>query len=213
MKESTPNNHSLNDSSSSNVINKKVFIGSACFKLEDVRAELATSIKKLGYIPIWNESPDFPKKKGVHSHDLCLDAVKDCDIYLLIIDKRYGGTYAGTKYPKKDISITWYETMIAFQENKEVYCYVREQVWNERPTYKKNLAKSITPHHVDNPKVFEFIDYINEPPSGSERGNWIDTFKNSVDLKEKLAFRLKRTLEELFNKLSEYYRERLQEEL
>ncbi len=71
---------------------KKVFISSTCFDLEDVRAELAVALNEWGYIPLWNESPDFPKKPGFHSHDICLDVVKEeCDIYILIIDKRHGG--------------------------------------------------------------------------------------------------------------------------
>ncbi|MBI4689529.1 MAG: DUF4062 domain-containing protein [Nitrospirae bacterium] len=113
---------------------KKVFISSTCFDLKDLRSELANALKEWGYMPIWNESPDFPKKHGLHAHDTCIDAVKECDIYLLIIDKRYGGTYAGNKYPKEDISITWYETKIALQENKEIHIFVRDEVWNEKPT-------------------------------------------------------------------------------
>ncbi len=107
----------------------------------------------------------------------------------MIIDKRYGGTYAGNKHPKEDVSITWYETKIALQENKEIYTFVRDEVWNERATYKGNLKEGIQikPHHVDNPKVFEFIDFIVHQP----RDNWIDTFKDSVDLKEKLRVMLK----------------------
>ncbi len=171
---------------------KKVFISSTCFDLKDLRSKLAKALKEWGYMPIWNESPDFPKKHGLHSHDTCIDAVKECDIYLLIIDKRYGGTYAGNKYPREDIGITWYETKIAFQENKEIHTFVRDEVWNERPTYKKNLEEGIQikPHHVDNPKVFEFIDFIVHLP----RDNWIDTFKDSVDLKEKLKLRLKESI-------------------
>src|SRR3989337_806306 len=166
------------------MIGKKIFISSTYFNLKDLRAEIAKALKEWGYTPIWNESPDFPTKPGLHSHDICLDVVKECDIYLLIIDKRYGGTYAGNKYPKEDISITWYETKIALQEDKEIHTFVRDEVWNERPTYKKNLKEGIIikPHHVDTPKLFEFIDFINLQP----RDNWIDTFKNSVELKEKL---------------------------
>jgi len=171
------------------MIGKKIFISSTYFNLKDLRAEIAKALKEWGYTPIWNESPDFPTKPGLHSHDICLDVVKECDIYLLIIDKRYGGTYAGNKYPKEDISITWYETKIALQEHKEIHIFVRDEVWNERPTYKKNLEEGIiiTPHHVDTPKVFEFIDFIIHQP----RDNWINTFKNSVELKEKLKVILK----------------------
>ena len=121
---------------------KKVFISSTCFDLKDVRAEVANALREWGYRPLWNESPDFPRTSGCHSHDICLNAVKETDIYLLIIDKRYGGTYAGYAYPKEDISITWYETQIAFQEGKEIYTFVRDEVCNERPTYKSNIRSN-----------------------------------------------------------------------
>lgn len=167
---------------------KKVFISATSHDLKDLRAEVAKKLEEWGYEPIGHELPDFPVKRGLHSHDVCLDNVKECDIYLLIIGSRYGGTYSGNKYEKKDISITWYETAIAFQEGKRVLCFVREEVWNERATYKHNLkdGNTIEPFHVDNPRVFEFIDYINRLP----RDNWIDRFQNSVDLKEKLMKKL-----------------------
>jgi len=69
------------------VIGKKIFIISTCFDLKDLRAETAKALKKWGYSPIWNESPDFSKRPDLHSHDICLDAVKECNIYLLIIDR------------------------------------------------------------------------------------------------------------------------------
>jgi len=45
-------------------------------------------------------------------------------------------------------------------------------------------------NHVDNPKVFDFIDFTVKQP----KDNWIDTFTNSVDLKEKLRIRLKNSV-------------------
>lgn len=167
---------------------KKVFISSTSHDLKDLRSEVAKALKDWGFDPIWHESPDFPDKHGVHSHDICLDVVKECDIYLLIIGGRYGGTYSGNKYPKEDISITWYETKIAFQENKRMFKFIREEVWNERATYKHNLKQGIRirTFHVDDPKIFEFIDFIIQQPIN----NWIDIFKDSVDLKEQIRKKL-----------------------
>lgn len=201
-----------NNMSKTSDAGKKVFISSTCFDLKDLRAELAEALKEWGYLPIWSESPNFPKKHGLHSHDVCLDTVRECDIFLLIIDKRYGSTYAGNKYPKKDISITQYEAEIAFQENKDTYIFVRDEVWNERFIYKKNLeaGSQIKPCYVDDLRVFEFIDFIDNQP----RDNWIETFKNSVELKEKLKIRLKKTsISELLEKLEKYYEKKLKEML
>lgn len=185
---------------------KKVFISSTSHDLEDLRPEVAKALADWGFEPVWHESPDFPVEDGLHSHDVCLAEVKECDIYLLIIGRRYGGTYAGNKHPKEDISITWYETKIAFQENKRMLKFVREKVWDERATYKCNLKEGINikTFHVDNPKVFEFIDFIIQQPVN----NWIDIFKNVVDLKERI--RKKLGIEDVYNLP---YFERLKERL
>jgi hypothetical protein len=185
---------------------QKVFVSSTSHDLEDLRPEIAKSLSDWGFEPIWHESSDFPVKDGLHSHDVCLDEVKECDIYLLIISRRYGGTYAGNKYPKEDISITWYETKIAFQGNKRMLKFVRGKVLDEMATYKQNLKEGIhiKPFHVDNPKVFDFIDFIRK----QQVDNWIDPFINVVDLKERIRNKL--GIEDVYNLL---YFKRLKERL
>jgi len=174
---------------------KRIFISSTSLDMKDLRPEVAKALKDWGFEPIWHESPDFPVKQGLHSHDICLDEVKECDIYLLIIGNRYGGTYAGNKYPKEDISITWYETKVAFQEGTRMISFVREEVWNERATYKHNLKEGlhIRTFHADNHRVFEFIDFIVQQPIN----NLIDIFKNSVDLKKQIRNKLE--IDDVYN--------------
>jgi len=171
---------------------KKIFLSSTVFDLLDLRPTLASALEALGmYEVVYNESSKFPVKHGLHSHDICLDVVKECDIYILVIDKRYGGTYAGTKYPKKDVSITWYEYIIAFEQNKDIYTFVRKETWGERPIYKKYKQKyqqrELEPFHVDDIRVFEFIDFIVHQP----RCNWIGQFNTVEDLTRVLVERLK----------------------
>lgn len=187
----------------------KVFIGSTCYDLKDLRAELALALEEWGYDPVWNESPDFPIKRDLHPHDICLEVVKECDIYLLIIGERYGGVYAGEKYPKEDISITWYEAKVAFQENKEVYIFVRDDVWNEKATYKENMKNGIPIKlfHTKDKRVFDFIDFIVH----SRKNNWIDQFKDSVDLKEKLMIKLKPVPRESEDVIEPEYARKLKE--
>lgn len=167
-------------------IGEKIFIGSTAYDLLDLRPELADTLENWGCKPIYHENPNFPRKPGLHSHDVCLEAVKECNTYLLIINRRLGGIYAGNKYPQKDISITQYETEVALKEGKKIYVFVRNSVWDEEATYKHNLAQKppilIVPKHVDSPKVFEFIDFINHQVND----NWIDRFTDVVELKQKL---------------------------
>lgn len=171
---------------------KKIFLSSTVFDLVDLRLALASALEAHGtYEVVYNESPKFPIKRGIHSHDVCLDAVKECDIYILVIDKRYGGTYAGTKYPKKDVSITWYEYITAFKKGKEIHTFVRKETWDERPIYKrykqKYQGKELEPFYVDDIRVFEFIEYVVHQP----KCNWIDQFNTVEDLKRVLQERLR----------------------
>lgn len=71
------------------------FLGSTSNDLQDVRAELRELIPKLGFDLICFEDPNFKKLTDKHRHDMCLDNVPDCDIYVLIIDERFGEDYEG----------------------------------------------------------------------------------------------------------------------
>lgn len=164
---------------------KKVFICSTSFDLKDTRAEIRNALLNWGYEPILFESPDFPVQKGLHSHDVCLDAVKECDLFLLIIGSRYGGIYHGNKYPKmNELSITRAESRIALDEGLEFKTFIRDDIWNERATYKHNLklGNKIDSFHAEGPNVFNFIDEIIQRVND----NWIYQFEDSVELKDDL---------------------------
>jgi hypothetical protein len=166
---------------------KKIFISSTAYKLRDLRAEIVNLLHSKDYEVLYHESSHFPVEKGMHSHDVCLDAVKKCDIYILIIDYRYGQEYCGTKYKKEDISITWYEYKTALKEKKKIYVFVRDNVFNERISFKNNLSpKTYKPTHTDNIKTFEFIDFITQQP----KENWLNIFSDSIDLKKRINERL-----------------------
>lgn len=177
---------------------KQVFISSTAYDLGDVRAEVADALTQWGYEPIWNESPDFPKKAGCHSHDICLDAVKNCDIFLLIIDKRYGSEYEGADPVKKNRSITQCEAELAMSERKPMLGYVRDTVWGELPIYKKNVedGNKYSPVNVEDIRVFEFIDLVNK----KKTDNWLERFHDPIDLKNNL----KKWIEQIEKEVGRY---------
>lgn len=167
---------------------KKVFLGSTSNDLKDVRAELRQLIPNLGFELICFEDSKFKKQPGKHAHDMCLDNVPDCDIYVLIIDERFGEDYAGSDLNLKDKSITWAEVEVALRENKVICTFVRQEVWLEKATYSSNRDKGIEikPYYVRDKRVFDFIQFI----STRSQDNWIDQFKDIVELKDKIRDRL-----------------------
>ena len=167
---------------------KKVFLGSTSSDLKDVRAELRQLIPSLGFGLICFEDPNFKKLPGRHSHDVCLDNVPDCDIYVLIIDERFGEEYAGSDGSLKGKSITRAEVEVALRENKVICTFVRQEVWLEKATYSWNRAKGneIEPYYAKDKRVFEFIEFI----ATRSQDNWIDQFKDIVKLKKLIRKRL-----------------------
>lgn len=167
---------------------KVVFLGSTSADLGDVRAELRQFIPSLGFELICFEDPKFQKKPGKHAHDMCLDNVTDCDIYVLIIDERFGEEYQGNDSSLQGKSVTWAEVEVALRGPKVICAFVRRRVWQEKATWAWNRDKGIRiePYYAKDTRVFEFIEFIATQP----KDNWFDQFDDSQELKEQMRTRL-----------------------
>jgi len=167
---------------------KTIFLGSTSSDLKDVRAELRQFIPELGFELICFEDPKFKKQAGKNAHDMCLDNVPACDIYVLIIDERFGDEYKGSKPHLRGRSVTWAEVEVALRECKVICAFVRRHVWLEKATWAWNRDKGINvePYYAKDTRVFEFIEYMATRP----KDNWIDQFDDIVELKEQMKNRL-----------------------
>ena len=185
----------------------KIFLCSTSFDLEDLRA-LAVDRFGAKHKFIYFEDGAFPSRPGLHSHDQCIEAVKQAEVVLCIIDKRYGGKYRGTRridfpaqevifkatvgdsektvkeiVPAKGLSITWCELITAYGLDKFVITFARQRTLDEKATRRKNQdVAAFKPAHVDDVRVFDFLDWITK----RAKDNWIIPFNNSVDFLNKL---------------------------
>src|ERR1035438_2046678 len=105
---------------------QRIFLSSTCLDLVDLRSGLKESLEEMGY-QVWaSEFPEFPVDSGLHAQDNCLRNVERSDQYVLIVNDRYGSAYDGAayprhplvEYPKRSISVTWYEYLRALQCGK-----------------------------------------------------------------------------------------------
>lgn len=188
----------------------KIFISSTSHDLEDFRILTIQELESRGHEVIYHESPTFPVKLRLsHSHDICLEAIKDVDLVICIIKSRYGGTYAGndpnqfpdidirikgkTKkgsdkretitIPSKNLSITWCELYIAYQQKIDVITFVKNTTLEEKETRRRNqFLSSFQPAHVEDKKLFDLIDWIIK----KRESNWIVKYNNILDYKEYL---------------------------
>jgi hypothetical protein len=157
-----------------------VFLSSTCYDLPDLRAELEQFLQEKGHGILLSDRETFPVNPGVHRHDVCIDNVKLCDLFILIINKRYGAPY----HRDKSVSITHAEFRQAIASKKQVIVYVRRNVFDERMSFQKNHTadKPYNPVYVDKNEVFTFIDEIQK----DETGIWLQQFDNSVQVKQSL---------------------------
>ncbi len=179
----------------------KIFLCSTAFDLEDLRA-LAVDRFGTKHEFIHFEDAAFASRRGLHSHDQCIEAVKQADVVVCIIDRRYGGRYGGTRpanypdilfkvgkkkspivVPTAELSITWCELIAAYRDEKYVITFARKRTMDEKATRRKNQdVPDFRPVHVDDVHVFDLLDWITHRP----KDNWIIPFDNAVDFLKKL---------------------------
>jgi hypothetical protein len=158
----------------------KIFLSSTCYDLVDIRAELERFLKEKGHELLLSDRATFPVEIGIHRHDVCINNVQNSDLFILIVDRRFGAPY----YKDSSLSITWAEFNEALRAGRKIIPFVREDIFNERQSYHHNRKKgnSFEPFFADTTRVFDLIDDIQK----HEGGFWIEQFKNSVEIKDRL---------------------------
>lgn len=154
----------------------RIFISSTCFDLNDIRSELTEFLENYNFEVINSQLPSFGVSPKVHSHTACLDQVNNADFLILIIGRRYGGTFIGSEK-----SITNEEYKLAIKRGIPIIIFVNKQVDNSILFYKKNQSSDFS-SIVDDTRIFHFIDYVK---SASE-DNWIHLYENIIDIKNTL---------------------------
>ena len=182
----------------SNISKWKIALLSTSLDLHDLRSRVTTSLKETGFNLLAFEDKDFIVEPLVSSHEACLIAVQQCDIAILIIDRRSGGLYLGIG-PE---TITEAEFERVQKTGKIVIPCVRKEAENERhmaftqlkESQKKyplrpldEIKKGISLSYVDNWKVLEFIEKVRK----SDLDNFIIYFDNVEDLVVQLQGRLR----------------------
>lgn len=151
----------------------RVFLSSTFYDLKYIRAELDQFIENLGYDPIRNEEGDIPYGKEEALEEHCYKEIQNIDILVSIIGGRFG-----SESKRNYKSISNLELKIAQEESKQVYIFIEKNVLAEYETYLLNKDKDIAFRHVDDIRVYKFIEEIKSLPSN----NNIKGFETSADI-------------------------------
>ncbi len=179
---------------SSNGSQFRVFVSSTCFDLIDLRAELEVYLKELGVIPVLSDRlhSEFDVAPNHHSIENCLINVRKCDTVLVVLSRRFGSDLSAYGYPGKTATELEYETARLHDIPTRVYVRDRlaadHSVWKE---WSKQGRVGVPPlKWVSNgdTKLLDFIERHGAPAAG----NWYWPFRDSVELKCRIAIDIKR---------------------
>lgn len=189
----------------------RIFVSSTCYDLDILRSELRPFISGMGFEPVMSEYSDVLFDPRSHTHTSCLKEVQSCDVVVLIIGSRFGGTAVPSAFADLDfslleqlstkpsaieapekLSITQIEVLKAIEQSIPVYAFVDERVLHDHLVYEKNKDKKDVIDHIDFPSIqkresakyiFEFINYL----SHRETNNSITGFTRLDEIRLHLA--------------------------
>ncbi|WP_080769894.1 DUF4062 domain-containing protein [Aeromonas caviae] len=189
----------------------RIFVSSTCYDLSVIRSELRPFITSLGYEPVMSEYSDILYDPREHTHDSCVKEVPNCDMVVLIVGQRFGGTgipaalesinleNLKSKSTKNDIldhieslSVTQLEILKAIESATPVYAFIDDRVMHDHHVYEKNKKNKAIIEQMEFPSIdkretakyiFEFINFLSHRSSN----NSISGFTRLEDIKVTLT--------------------------
>lgn len=165
-----------------------VFISSTYADLADVRSSIEDCLRKLYCNPIAFERGGISYDHRKPLDLSCYDAVKECNMMVLVIGGRYGSSSSNLSESvdgKTINSITKAEYLAALAAGIKVITFVKANVLQEYYTFRnqpKTQRKAFKPGTVDNIAVFQLIYEILQ----LDRNNQVIQYEAAIEIVEKL---------------------------
>lgn len=166
----------------------KVFISSTCYDLGQIRDSLSEFISSYYYETVLSERGDVFYHPDLHTHASCVNEVENCQLFILLIGGRFGGSY---KYDTTK-SITNAEYEAAVLKKIPVFTFIKKDVFDDHRYYQKNkskidLLKQLEFPSIENQEyainIFEFINQVRL----SDVNNGFFQFEFAKDIKNQLG--------------------------
>lgn len=187
----------------------KIFVSSTCYDLSIVRSQLRSFLTEMGYEPVMSDYSDILYDPRSHTHENCLKEIINCDMAILIIGSRFGGTAIPKAIELVDIetiktlskgskglndnniySVTQLEIFKAIETGIPIFTFVDAAVNHDHLVYEKNKDKSII-KEIEFPSIekketaiyiFEFLNFLRL----RSENNSISEFSKMDDIEEYL---------------------------
>lgn len=155
----------------------RIFISSTFFDLRQVRTDIDSFIRDIGYSAIRHELGDIPYGKEEALEEYCYKEIGKCDILVSII----GGRIGHSSTTDEEFSISQMELKVAKSLEKQLYIFVEKNVYHEFETFRSwpiAERESFRPFHADSNKVHSFIAEV----TSQSRNNAVFTFEAASEI-------------------------------
>lgn len=156
-----------------------IFVSSTVEDLHHLRDGIRDTIAELGYTPIMSEYGDIGYLPRTSAQDSCYQSLKDCQLAILIIGKRYGSV------TKTGISVTENEFATAKETRIPIVTVIDQEVLSFKRVYDAHpdgKKPDCFPGMEDPGKTFAFIQSVMQGPTN----NGILPFSNVAEARSHL---------------------------
>ncbi|OSZ80202.1 hypothetical protein CAP36_02820 [Chitinophagaceae bacterium IBVUCB2] len=155
----------------------KIMVGSTVYGFEDQLSQIVAQLQLLDYEVLNSYNGSIKVNPTLSNLDNCLNAVKECDLFLGIIRPYYGTGNIGDK------NITFEEIKLAIKLKKPYWFLVHRDVVFSRLLFSKMKLKSgdkivVEPNRFFDERTIEIYEYVikNHEPVTLRNGNWAQEF-------------------------------------
>jgi Domain of unknown function (DUF4062) len=155
----------------------KIMVGSTVYGFEDQLSQINAQLQLLGYDVMNSHNGSIKVNPKLSNLDNCLNAVKECDLFLGIIRPYYGTGNIG------EINITFEEIKLAIKLKKPYWFLVHRDVVFARHLFnnmevKKGCEITLKPNRIFDKRTIEIYEYVikNHEPVTLRNGNWAQEF-------------------------------------
>jgi hypothetical protein len=161
-----------------------IFVSSTIQDLQHLRDAVRETIIELGYNPIMSDYGDIGYLPSTTAEESCYVTMRDCQLAILIIGKRYGSK------SKTGFSITHNEFRTARENKIPIISIVDREVLSFKRVYDANIDKNTEQNFpgMDSPRdAFLFIKEIIESPLNNGILEFATTTEARQHLKKQIA--------------------------
>lgn len=169
----------------------RIFVSSTVYDLIDVRSEVETLVRSLGFMPVMSDSKSegFDTSAQTNSIETCLSNLRTCSAVILILSQRYGPSLRDHGF--SDHSATHLEYLEAKKHNIPVYFFVRDRLNAEYSIWKKSSERDKLKLSWIDKRQMRIFDFIEEHSKLGTASNWYSQYTDSIDIKNQLKTLLK----------------------